>query len=64
MHNLDLDSYHRHFHNDGLEQDCSNSSALPMDLPQSCTKPFIYTAAITESTYLPLGATIDAYMRW
>ena len=27
---------------DGLVQDCSDSSALAMDLPQSCIKPFIY----------------------
>ena len=26
---------------DGLVQDCSNSSALAMELPQSCTKPLI-----------------------
>ena len=26
---------------DGLVQDCSNSSALAMELPQSCTKPSI-----------------------
>ena len=26
----------------GLVQDCSNSSALAMELPQSCTKPAIY----------------------
>ena len=25
----------------GLAQDCSNSSALPMELPQSCTRPYI-----------------------
>ena len=27
---------------DGLVQDCSNSSALAMELLQSCTKPLIY----------------------
>ena len=27
---------------DGLDQDCSNSSALAMELLQSCTKPSIY----------------------
>ena len=27
---------------DGLVQDCSNSSALAMELLQSCTKPSIY----------------------
>ena len=29
-------------HIDGLVQDCGNSSALAMELPQSCTKPLIY----------------------
>ena len=29
--------------NDGLVQDCSNSSALAMELLQSCTKPSIYS---------------------
>ena len=28
---------------DGLVQDCSNSSALAIELPQSCTKPSIST---------------------
>ena len=28
---------------DGLVQDCSSSSALTMELLQSCTKPSIYT---------------------
>ena len=28
---------------DGLVQDCSNSSALAMELLQSCTKPSIFT---------------------
>ena len=30
------------FHIDGLVQDCSNSSALAMELLQSCTKPSIF----------------------
>ena len=30
-------------HIDGLVQDCSNSSALAMELLQSCTKPSIYS---------------------
>ena len=34
------------FHIDGLVQDCSNSSALAMELLQSCTKP----SNITNST--------------
>ena len=29
-------------HIDGLVQDCSNSSALAMELLQSCTKPLTY----------------------
>ena len=31
---------------DGLLQDCSNSSALAMELLQSCTKPLIYTFSL------------------
>ena len=27
---------------DGLAQDCSNSSALAMELLQSCAKPLVY----------------------
>ena len=30
----------------GLVQDCSNSSALAMELLQSCTKPSIYAYVI------------------
>ena len=29
----------------GLVQDCNNSSALAIELLQSCTKPLIYTCA-------------------
>ena len=28
---------------DGLVQDCNNSSALAMELLQSCTKPSVYS---------------------
>ena len=31
--------FHQHFN--GLVQDCSNSSVLAMELPQSCAKPSI-----------------------
>ena len=31
-----------HVHVDGLVQDCGNSSALAMELLQSCTKPLMY----------------------
>ena len=37
------DSFKKMFkHINGLVQDCSNSSALAMELLQSCTKPWIY----------------------
>ena len=34
------------YHFDGLEQDCSNSSALAMELLQSCAKPSICTFSL------------------
>ena len=40
-------------HIDGLVQGCSNSSALAMELPQSCTKPSICTENRT-SLWCPL----------
>ena len=33
---------------DGLAQDCSNSSALAMELLQSCAEPFIYTSYLLK----------------
>ena len=39
---LFCNSLHFHVHVDGLVQDCDNSSALAMELPQSCTKPSMY----------------------
>ena len=33
---------------DGLVQDCSNSSALAMELLQSCTKPSIYAIDVSD----------------
>ena len=33
---------------DGLVQDCSNSSALAMELLQSCTKPLIYQSNLNR----------------
>ena len=45
-------SYHHHF--DGLVHDCSNSSALALELLQSCTKPLIcsviWTSSLRKST--------------
>ena len=49
-HDVMMDPHHSHFpnknlhHIDGLVQDCSNSSALAMELLQSCTKLSIYSA--------------------
>ena len=34
---------------DGLMQDCSNSSALALELLQSCTKPWIYDDEIFQN---------------
>ena len=34
---------------DGLVQDCSNFSALAMELLQSCTKPSIYSREMSEA---------------
>ena len=42
----DADTFDRKYmtyHVDGLVQDCSNSSALAMELLQSCTKPSMYS---------------------
>ena len=39
----------------GLVQDCSNSSALAMELPQSCTKPSVMGRRQTGSTHWTLG---------
>ena len=36
-------------HIDGLVQDCGNSSASAMELPQSCTKPYIYVYTYTDA---------------
>ena len=45
-----------HSHIDGLVQDCSNSSALAMELLQSCTKPSTYSL---RSTYQEDFKTCD-----
>ena len=34
---------------DGLEQDCSISSALAMDIPQPCTKPAKWLQSISDA---------------
>ena len=41
---LCLFSVNTHGYMDGLVQDCSNSSALAMELLQSCTKPWIFAS--------------------
>ena len=40
---LFCNSLNFHAHVDGLVQDCGNSSALAMELLQSCTKPSMYS---------------------
>ena len=40
-------SYTACYYIDSLVQDCSNSSALAMELLQSCTKPSIYRTPMT-----------------
>ena len=40
------------YHFDGLVQDCSNSSALAMELLQSSTKPTIYILIELDLKYL------------
>ena len=44
---------HKEEYIDGLVQDCSNSSALAMELLQSCTKPLMYTLDEYEIVSLP-----------
>ena len=39
---------------DGLAQDCSNSSALTMELLQSCAKPLIFLGAKSTLVGIPL----------
>ena len=47
-----LKSYDKQRHIDGSVQDCSNSSALAMDLLQSCAQPSIYANTLyTDSLY-------------
>ena len=47
--NEDLFPVHKHCYFDGLEQDCSNSIALAMELLQSCPKPTIYRSCLLIS---------------
>ena len=42
------DSTYQICHFDGLVQDCSNSSALAMELLQSCAKPSIHGVLVIE----------------
>ena len=45
-------------HIDDLVQDYGNSSALAMELPQSCMKPSIYQYTFEyQSRYIKLGST-------
>ena len=61
-------------HIEGLAQDCSNSSALAMELPQSCTKPSIYASTngaiigsdngFSKARRKPLYEPVLAYYRF
>ena len=44
---------------DGLEQDCSNSSALAMELLQSCTKPLIWYLNVDAATYIEHRSNLE-----
>ena len=46
---------------DGLEQDCSNSSALVMELLQSCTKPAISGNDLLPYDPKPLAKPMSTY---
>ena len=50
FHRIDL-NIHDKEHIDGLVQDCSNSIAIALELPQSCAKPSIHITAAVESYY-------------
>ena len=45
-------------HIDGLVQDCSNSSALAMELLQSCTKSSIYKSPCLNVQIVSITASI------
>ena len=47
--------YYTNMHIDGLVQDCSNSSALAIELLQSCTKPSIYLILVCNVYFLTLN---------
>ena len=56
----ELPCCHNYF--DGLEQDCSNSSVLTMELPQSCTKPLI--SCSTNSYFKPSVGNVSHTRTW
>ena len=53
-------------HIDGLVQDCSNSSALALELLQSCTKPSIYSGTWWVKPFLAksLYHTWNIFTHW
>ena len=55
IYGMQCENQYMYTHIDGLVQDCSNSSALAMELLQSCTKPSIYTSglAVSQNIHLP-----------
>ena len=51
-------------HIGGLVQDCSNSSALAMELLQSCTKPSIYRVADKIKLSVPGRPYFEMFYWW
>ena len=44
---------------DGLKQECSNSSALAMESPQSYTKPSMYVLLVENARYISVLLNIE-----
>ena len=51
-------------HNNGLVQDCSNSSVLVLEILQSRTKPFIYPLLIIRIIWVPKGRSVTDKPSW
>ena len=47
---------------DGLVQDCSNSSALAMELLQACTKPLIWSCFSRSLTFITIPEELELNM--
>ena len=53
---------------DSLKQDCSNSTANALELPQSCTKPLVYSTVYISIFYshsvVIVAAPLSAIQQW